>query len=142
MKNHPKKVTIYLLTTKNIHTICKLTLVSERLPNTGMTPGGAAVMGVALTSDAGLDDIGPVGMDGTGGGVAGIGPAVLLGGAAACAGGGGGGGGGGGASALGGSAGFSAAGFGGRASPVKKGGNQQVSVSILSSKIIEYSKPC
>ena len=90
-----------------------------------MTPGGAAVTGVALTSDAGLDDIGPVGMDGTGGGVVGIGPAVLLGGAAACAGGGGGGGGG--ASALGGSAGFSAAGFGGGASPVKKAGYQQVS---------------
>ena len=44
-----------------------------------MTPGGAAVMGVALTSDTGLEDIGPVGMDGTGGGVEGIGPAVLLG---------------------------------------------------------------
>ena len=60
--------------------------------------------------------MGPVGIDGTGGGVVGIGPAVLLGGTA--------GGGGGGAAAAGGSAGFSvagaAAGLCGGASPIKK----------------------
>ena len=95
------------------------TLVSVRLPNTGMTPGAAAVIGVALTSDAGLEVIGPVGIDGTGGGVVGMGPAVLLGAA-----GDGGGEGGGAAAGAGGSAGFSAAGaaagLGGGASPTKQ----------------------
>ena len=58
---YPKKVTnLPFFNGKNM--VCELTLFSERLPNTGMTPGGAAVTGVALTSDAGLEDIGPVGM--------------------------------------------------------------------------------
>ena len=79
----------------------------------GARPGAEPVAGVTLTSEAGLEDTGPVGMDGTGGGAAGTGPAVVLGVGAAA---GGGGGGGVGAAAGGaGSAGFSAAGFGGAA---------------------------